>query len=67
MQATQPSTQIPLETVFERIFAFGKISRQDQQLLMSTLLSKHDLNEKEQQQINQVFNFLQRGLIKAVD
>lgn len=67
MQATIPSTQISLETVLERIFATGRISRHDQQILMSSLLSKKDLNEEELQKINRVFDFLQRGLIKVVD
>ncbi|BAT55857.1 unknown protein [Nostoc sp. NIES-3756] len=67
MQITSPSTQIPLELVFERIFAIGRISRYDQQLLMSTLLSKEDLDEKERQQINRIFAALQTGLLKVVD
>ncbi|MBD2344284.1 hypothetical protein [Anabaena subtropica] len=67
MQITSPSTQISLETVFERIFAIGRISRRDQQLLMSTLLSKEGLNEAERQQISRVFTALQKGLLKVVD
>ncbi|BCL38459.1 hypothetical protein [Nostoc sp. MS1] len=67
MQLTSPSTQIALESVFERIFAIGRISRRDQQLLMSTLLSKEDLDEKERQQINRIFAALQTGLLKVVD
>jgi hypothetical protein len=45
MQATSTSTPMSLETVLERIFAIGRITRRDQQLLMSTLLSKEGLNE----------------------
>ncbi|ABA21277.1 conserved hypothetical protein [Trichormus variabilis ATCC 29413] len=67
MQITSPSTQINLETVFERIFTIGRISRRDQQLLMSTLLSKEGLSEGEQQQISRVFTALQNGLLKVVD
>ncbi|WP_427162463.1 hypothetical protein ACQFX9_13460 [Aliinostoc sp. HNIBRCY26] len=67
MQATGISTPTSLETVLERIFAIGRITRSDQQVLMSTLLSKEDLNEKELQQINQVFDRIKRGLLKVVD
>ena len=60
MPITSPSTQIPLESIFERMFAIG-ISRRDQQLLMSTLLSKEDLEDAERQQINRIFAALQKG------
>ncbi|WP_339381927.1 hypothetical protein [Calothrix sp. FACHB-1219] len=56
-----------LETVLDHIFAIRRITRQDQRLLMSTLLSKEDLNEQEKSQISRVFNALQSGLIKVVD
>ncbi|AUT01285.1 hypothetical protein CLI64_13210 [Nostoc sp. CENA543] len=67
MQITSISTPTSLETVLERIFAIGRITRSDQQVLMSTLLSKEDLNEKELQQINQIFDRIKRGLLKVVD
>ncbi|UKO97382.1 hypothetical protein [Nostoc sp. UHCC 0870] len=67
MQATSTSTPMSLETVLERIFAIGRITRRDQQLLMSTLLSKEGLNERERQQISRIFDGIQRGLLKVVD
>lgn len=67
MRAIGPSNQILLETVLERVFTIRRITRQDQQLLMSTLLSKEGLNEEEQLQISRVFDALQKGLIKVVD
>lgn len=67
MQITSPSTQIPLDSIFARIFAIGRISRRDQQLLMSILLSKEDLDDAERQQINRIFAALQKGLLKVVD
>ncbi len=56
-----------LEKLLEHIFSIRRITRQDQHLLMSTLLSKADLNEQERLQISRVFDALQRGLIKVVD
>jgi hypothetical protein len=67
MQTTGSSEQIPLEKLLNHIFAIGKISRYDQQLLMSTLLSKDGFNEEERLQISRVFDALQRGLLKVVD
>lgn len=67
MLTTTTSNQMQLETVLEHIFAIRRITRQDQHLLMSTLLSKEDLNEQERLQISRVFDALQRGLIKVVD
>ncbi|MBD2166606.1 hypothetical protein H6G04_19595 [Calothrix membranacea FACHB-236] len=67
MLITAPTNQVQLETVFERILNIRRITRQDQQLLMSALLSKEDLNEQEKSQINKVFQAVQGGLIKVVD
>ncbi|BAY98399.1 hypothetical protein NIES37_23490 [Tolypothrix tenuis PCC 7101] len=67
MLITAPINQVQLEAVFERILNIRKITRQDQQLLMSALLSKDDLNEQEMLQINKVFQAVQGGLIKVVD
>lgn len=67
IQSAGSSTQISLDTLLNHIFSIGRITRYDQQLLMSTLLSKEGFNEKEQQQISRVFDFLQRGLLKVVD
>ena len=67
MQSTDSSTQVSLDKLLKRIFSIGKITRYDQQLLMSTLLSKDGFNEEERRQISRVFDFLQRGLLKVVD
>lgn len=68
MMSTQASLpKFAVEEVIERIFALRRISRSDQQLLMSALLSKSSLSEKDQQQINRVFDALQKGSIRVVD
>ncbi|MFM7407658.1 MAG: hypothetical protein ACKO3K_13625 [Cuspidothrix sp.] len=56
-----------LTTVLERIFSIRRITRQDQNLLMSTLLSKEELDEDERRQITRVFKGLRSGFIKVVD
>jgi hypothetical protein len=61
------SGQMLLETVLQRILFIRTITRQDQQLLMSTLLSKEGLDEDERKQIIRIFDGLRSGFIKAVD
>nr|WP_193195898.1 hypothetical protein [Nostoc sp. MG11] len=67
MGAIGPSNQILLEILLEHVFTIRRITRQDQQLLMSTQLSKEGLNEEERLQISRVFDALQKGLLKVVD
>ncbi len=67
MLTTTPVAEMHLETLLEHIFAIRRITRRDQQLLMSTLLSKEGLNEQDRLQISRVFDAVQRGLLKVVD
>ncbi|MEA5514568.1 hypothetical protein [Nodularia sp. UHCC 0506] len=67
MESTYSSNQITLDNLLKHIFAIGRITRRDQQLLMSTLLSKEGFNEEERLQISRVFDALQKGLLKVVD
>lgn len=67
MQTQVYLTQIPIEIIVERIFAFRQITRLDQLLLMKTLLIQDSCNEKEQNLINEIFQGLQSGLIRVVE
>jgi hypothetical protein len=67
MQSDSNLNQMPLEAVLERIFATRRITRQDQQLLMSAFISKESLNAEDQPHIGRVFDALRRGLLKVVD
>jgi hypothetical protein len=67
MQAQATFPKLSVETIVERILAFRQITRIDQRLLMTALLSKDSFNDNEQSQINLVFDRLQRGLIRVVD
>jgi hypothetical protein len=67
MRNNSNSGQIVLEAVLQRIFSIRRITRQDQELLMSTLLSKEGLDENERTQITRVFDGLRSGFIKVVD
>lgn len=59
--------QLPVEKIVERIFAFRQIGRLDQHLLMSAMLSKDKIAPSELDRVNEVFDALQRGLLKVVD
>lgn len=64
-QADPPKGSI--ERVVERIIHDRKITRSDQQMFMSALLSKGSLSLDDQVQVNRVFDALKRGLLKVVD
>ncbi|MBW4492846.1 MAG: hypothetical protein KME26_07110 [Oscillatoria princeps RMCB-10] len=64
MQASLPFT---VEQVICQIFTRRRISRMDQHLLMTVLLSKDAISPEEETQVQKVFDFLQRGLLKVVD
>jgi hypothetical protein len=58
---------IAVEQVFERILTSRRISRADQQLLMSALLAKDSLDREEESLIDEIFDGLKRGLLRVVD
>lgn len=65
MLVTEPSVSV--EKLVNQIFSSRKITRHDQRLLMSLLLSKDTLSVEEHSYIDQVFERLRRGLIHVVD
>ncbi len=67
MPAQVGSANNSLEQVVERIFRFRQISRLDQQLLMSAMLSKNSVQQSDHTLINRVFDALRQGKIRVVD
>ncbi|CAD5943628.1 hypothetical protein [Planktothrix agardhii] len=65
MLITEPSVSV--ERLVNQIFCSRKITRNDQRLLMSLLLSKDSLSVEEHSYIDQVFERLRQGLIHVVD
>ncbi len=55
----------PLQTVVESIFTSRRISRQDQEMLMSVLLAKEDLSMEERALIDEIFKGLRRGTLRV--
>lgn len=58
---------VSIEQYIEHIFTTRQITRFNQELLMSALLSKKALSGSEQVSINRVFDGLRSGLIKVAE
>lgn len=67
MKISQHLSTISIEQLVERIFRLRQITRIDQRLLMTSLLSNDALTEVEYKNINQVFDARPQGLIKVGD
>ena len=61
------SDKLLLEQIISQIFIRKQISRLDQQVLMSALLARNSMSDKDQSQVNRVFDGIQRGLIRVVE
>lgn len=62
-----PQKDSHVESILQPIFKTGKITRSDQQKLLSLTLSNPQLLPQEMQRINQVILSLQSGKLKVVD
>ena len=58
-------TQISIEQIVARIFLLNRITRMDQDLLMSALFSKQSLTEVDKKLIGRVFDAVQQGKLKV--
>jgi hypothetical protein len=67
MQTQVNLPELTTEQIVDRIFASRRITRLDQERLMSALLSKQALTAREHDQINRVFDALRSGRVKVVD
>lgn len=67
MLAQIDAPKIDVEKLIERIFKFRMITRLDQELLMSNMLAKDALSDREYRLVNRVFDALQQGKINVVD
>lgn len=67
MQAQSYLPTATIRQLVETLLSSGKISRTDQDQLMSALLSKASLSPEEQALVNRVFDRLKQGLLQVVD
>ncbi|NEP14928.1 MAG: hypothetical protein F6K14_33075 [Symploca sp. SIO2C1] len=59
--------KFPVEHIANRILCLRRITRIDQQLFMSSVLSKESLSPEEQNLVEQVYKGLSSGFIRVVD
>ncbi len=59
--------KFPVEQIAHRIISLRKITRVDQHLFMSAVLSKKSLSAEEQNLVEQVYQGLNRGWIRVVE
>jgi hypothetical protein len=62
-----PSSETPIDQLVRDILAARRITRADQKRFMALFLSKSSLGEKEQTQINLLFDALRNGRLRVVD
>lgn len=56
-----------LEDVIRRIFETHRITRADQEQLMSLMLSKSALSDADKSHVNRIFDGLSSGLVRVID
>jgi hypothetical protein len=66
MTATYAPTPISIQAIIDEILATRRITRLDQQRFMMAALS-NTVTPQDCARINQVFDALQRGLLRVVD
>lgn len=59
--------RFPIQEVAQRIIGMRQISRLDQRLFMSALLSKHSLSIEEQNLVEQIYQGLSLGWIRVIE
>ncbi|MDJ1175762.1 hypothetical protein [Roseofilum capinflatum] len=67
MPAEAIFSEFTIEQVLAQIFARGRISRLDQQLLIRTLQGEQMLTKEQHTVIQRIFEALQNGWLKVVD
>jgi hypothetical protein len=67
LHTTTQRTPISTHDILEKMYRCRQITRLDQQLLMSGLLSREAIGEAEWYKINQTLDLIHQGLIQVVD
>ncbi len=66
MPGTTVTSRNSVDRIVERILKWKKITRIDQNMLMSELLSKECISQKDKYHIDRLFDELNSGLLKVV-
>ncbi|MBD2440642.1 hypothetical protein [Nostoc sp. FACHB-110] len=60
-------SEMAVKRIVDKIISSGKMSRQDHNYLVSAVLYKGEIRDKERRQINRVFDHIQTGQLKIID
>lgn len=66
MKSLNPSLKVIQKTA-EQMFATYKMTRADQDLIMSALMTKAVISDEEKSLVNKINDAVQRGLLRIID
>lgn len=67
MMAPSSLYPYPIAHVVDRIYRSGRITRADEHHFLRAMIAEDPLSPEEQQQVRDVFDRLQMGLLRVVD
>lgn len=60
-------TEIAIKKTVDKIISSGKLSRQDHNLLLSTVFANGNINDRIRRQRNRILDHIQTGQLKLLD
>ena len=67
MRISHNKSNLTISQMVDRIVASGKITRRENLVLTSALLSDDKITEEDRHQINRIFDYIQIGRLKFID
>ncbi|MEG4631927.1 hypothetical protein QUB56_20420 [Microcoleus sp. AR_TQ3_B6] len=67
MRTSHNKSNLTISQMVERIVASGKLTRRENLVLTSALLSDDKISEEDRHQINRIFDYIQIGRLKFID
>jgi len=67
MRTSHNKSNLTISQMVERIVASGQITRRENLVLTSALLSDDKISEEDRHQINRIFDYIQIGRLKFID
>lgn len=63
--SVQSQLETEIKRIVDRILSSGKMSRQDHNLLISTVFANANVNHRERRQMNRILDHIQTGQLKV--
>ena len=67
MRTSHNKSNLTISQMVDRIVASGMITRRENLVLTSALLSDDKITEEDRHQINRIFDYIQIGRLKFID